>query len=336
MAKRAKAFRFDPFDEELITDYLKPKIMGEPLPCNTVKDREIYGPSCSPWRVFDPDDHGSWLKSPHVKASEKFMYVFARLSKISSSSGSKNTSKRAGCGTWVGKTKRDRIKDGEGNLIGEKRYLVFVINEVDCGETGAGFYSMHEYSLSGVNEGLDSADTTVLCRVTYDSAKKATISPKPGARVAAHVSASGGQGGDQKEIDSKNLEGAAGHVSASGGQERDKKEIDSKNLEGSSIVTVENVAVFDCGVGDLSAILPLDNGVQGSNDFGGGLDLDGLGGMDSCFNDLEFDIDWIANCLDFSQEEEPFQDSTIDLGKRKFQSEENSYQAKRMCLDNYY
>ncbi|KAL1827836.1 hypothetical protein ACET3Z_006248 [Daucus carota] len=179
---------------------------------------------------------------------------------------------------------------------------------------------MHEYSLSGVNEGLGSGGTTVLCRVTYDSAKKATISPKPGARAAGHVSTSGGEGRNRKEIDSKNLEGAAAHVSPSGGQERDKKEIDSKNLGGTSIVTAENVAVFDCGVGDLSAIVPLDNGVQGSNDFGGGLDLDDLGCMDFCFNDLEFDTNWITNCLDFSQEEEPYLNSTIDLCRVSYDS----------------
>nr|XP_017252536.1 PREDICTED: NAC domain-containing protein 89-like [Daucus carota subsp. sativus] len=310
-AKPVKAFRFDPFDEELITDYLKRKIMGEQLPCNTVKDREIYGPSCSPWRVFDPDDHGSWLKSPHVKASEKFMYVFARLSKISSSKGSKNTSKRAGCGTWVGRTKRDMIKDGEGNLIGEKRYLVFEINEVDCGETGVGFYSMHEYSLSGVNEGLDCADTTVLCRVTYDSAKKTKVSPNSSARVAATVSTSCGEG-------------------------RDEKEIQSKNLEGASSVTAEILAVSDSVVGDQFAIVQLDDGVQGSNDFGEGLNLDELGSLDFYFNDLEFDSGWISECLDFSQEEEPYLDGAINLGKRNFQWEENSHQAKKMCLDNFY
>ena len=44
-----------------------------------------------------------------------------------------------------------------------------------------------------------------------------------------------------------------------------------------------------------------------SNDFGGGLELDDLGGLDLWFNDLEFDTDWIKDCLDFSQEE-PFSD----------------------------
>ncbi|XP_017244081.1 NAC domain-containing protein 53-like [Daucus carota subsp. sativus] len=313
-ARPVKAFRFDPFDEELITDYLKPKIMGGKLPCNMVRDKEVYGPFCSPWSVFDPNDDKFWLRSPHVKASEKFMYVFAKLSKISSSSGSKNTSKRAGCGTWVAKTKRDQIKDGEGNVIGEKRYLVFVINEVGNEEIGDGYYSMHEYSLTGVNEGLNFKDTIVLCRITYDSAKKTTVSPKPGGRIGDHVSRSG------KEV-------------------QFEEEKDSKNVEGTGSVTVESLAVVDSGVKDWPAIVQFNNGVQGSGDFGRGLGLGDLGAMpmDFYWDCLDgFDPDWIKACIDSNHVEEPFQDNATNLGHRKLESEENSYQAKKMCLDNCY
>lgn len=165
--------------------------MGKQLPCNIIKERQVYGPSCDPWHVFDPSDHRSWLTSPSIKPPEKFMYVFAKLSKISSGSTWKNTSKKAGFGTWVGKTKREQILDGKGDVIGESRYLVFETNEIDATKTGVGFYGMHEYSLSGVNEGLDFANTTVLCKITYDPSKKTPISRKSGNKVAYHVSTSG-------------------------------------------------------------------------------------------------------------------------------------------------
>ncbi|KAK1375706.1 hypothetical protein POM88_031899 [Heracleum sosnowskyi] len=171
-------FRFNPLDEQLITHYLKPMILREPLPCDIIKIRQVYGPTCDPWHVFYPNDHRLWFTSPDIKDTEKFTFAFVTLSKLCKSitSNFKNTSKRAGCGTWVGKTRRDQITDDEGNVIGERRYLVFEIRDIDsaAGVGGfdlskVGFYRMHEYSLSGLNSGFDSANTTVLCKITHDS-----------------------------------------------------------------------------------------------------------------------------------------------------------------------
>ncbi|KAL1833396.1 hypothetical protein ACET3Z_003047 [Daucus carota] len=152
--------------------------------------------------------------------------------------------------------------------------------------------------------GKDGAKPVKAFRVTYDSAKKTKVSPNSSARVAATVSTSCGEGRDEKEIQSKNLEGAssvtaenlavsdsvvgdqvtydsakktkvspnsgarvAATVSTSCGEGRDEKEIQSKNLEGASSVTAEILAVSDSVVGDQFAIVQLDDGVQGSNDF---------------------------------------------------------------------
>lgn len=332
--KYASGYRFNPFDQELITDYLKPKIMGEQLPCNIIKFRQVYGPSSNPWHVFDPNDQHSWLVSPDIKPTEKFMFVFAKLSKLSSSCTSKNTSKKAGCGTWVGKTKRDQIRDGEGNVIGEKRYLVFEIKEIDSAVTGVGFdlskvgyYKMHEYSLSGINEGLDSADSIVICKITYDSSKNPPINLKSGTKIADHVSRSSSEA--QEEENKKNFEDT-GCVTAEnltminsvGGGEN--LEINSGSLVG-----------IQSDVGDWHAAAQYNNAVQDLDNFDGGFGFDDIVGKDFCVDDfLSFDMDWVIESLDSKQKEEPVEDKTISkLGKRNFEMEDNSYHAKKICLE---
>ncbi|KAK1394896.1 hypothetical protein POM88_013952 [Heracleum sosnowskyi] len=66
-----------------------------------------------------------------------------------------NYVKKAGFGTWDGQTKRYEIRDCNGDLIGEKRFLVFEINDDSDQDLGkVGYWKMHEYHLRGVNEEL--------------------------------------------------------------------------------------------------------------------------------------------------------------------------------------
>ncbi|KAK1366719.1 hypothetical protein POM88_042280 [Heracleum sosnowskyi] len=119
----APGYRFYPKDEELISWYLKPKVLGETLPvCNFIETVDLYTPKSTPWQLFDVD---SWMDTNNK--SGRFIYVFTRLSKLRTSDSNKvtsrdNTSKKAGCGTWGGKTNR-KIMDREGNVIGERRLL---------------------------------------------------------------------------------------------------------------------------------------------------------------------------------------------------------------------
>lgn len=288
----AKGFRFDPFDVELITDYLKPMIMGKQLPCNLIKFRQVYGPTSNPWHVF-PNDDQSWLFSPHLKDTEKCMFVFSKLSKLSRSTAlkktgskkagcvtSENTSKKAGFGTWDGKTTRKQIRDGKGNVVGERRYLVFEINEIDSGVSGfdwrkVGLFRMHEYSLSGINAGLDSAHSIVLCKITYDSSKACPINLKPGNNKACSIN-----------LKSGNIN-IAGNVIKSSGEAHEKDDVGPS--------------------------------------FDDQADLDDEG---PCF-----DVDWIMRTLECDEQEGPVEDNSIsNLGKRKFEAEENSCRNKKTCL----
>ncbi|KAK1369501.1 hypothetical protein POM88_035596 [Heracleum sosnowskyi] len=184
--KLSSGYRFNPFEEELISLYLKPKVLGQKLPCNVVEERQLYGAHANPWHVFDPENH-SWILSEVTPGKfEKVTYVFVNLIKIATVErekkiGRDNYMKRAGCGTWYGKTSRTEIRDRfNGDVIGERRLLVFEIDEdSDQDLLKVGYWKMHEYSLRGVNENISNPRNTVLCKITYDSSRLPTMKVHP-------------------------------------------------------------------------------------------------------------------------------------------------------------
>ncbi|KAK1399578.1 hypothetical protein POM88_009441 [Heracleum sosnowskyi] len=178
-------FRFNPFEEELVTNYLKPKVLGRKLPTNVVEERQLYGPNADPWQVFDPENH-SWILSEVSPGKfEKITYVFVNLTKKGAAGKKKKVSKdnyvkKAGCGTWDGQTKRYEIRDCNGVLIGEKRFLVFEINDdSDQDLSKVGYWKMHEYHLRGINEDISNPCNTVLCKITFDCSKNPPVKLRP-------------------------------------------------------------------------------------------------------------------------------------------------------------
>ncbi|XP_074340948.1 uncharacterized protein LOC141678505 [Apium graveolens] len=177
MMKATPGFCFSPFDEQLITLYLKPKVLGQKLPCNLVEERQLYGPDANPWQLFDTENH-SWILSEVSSGKfEKITYIFVNLTKKAIAQEKKkgkreNYNKIAGCGTWHGQTKRNEIRDCNGDLIGEKRMLSFEINEVpDQDLSKLGRWRMHEYHLCGINKDITNPGNTVLCKITLDQSK---------------------------------------------------------------------------------------------------------------------------------------------------------------------
>lgn len=175
-------FHFSPFEEELISLYLKPKVLGQKIPSNIIEERQLYGPNANPWQLFHPENH-SWILSEVSPGKfEKITYVFVNLTRRATAEG-KNKSKReyynkkAGCGTWDGQTKRTEIRDSSnGDLIGERRMLSFEINEVcDQDFSKVGYWRMHEYHLCGVNKDIINPCNTVLCKITLDSSKNPPV-----------------------------------------------------------------------------------------------------------------------------------------------------------------
>ncbi|KAK1379790.1 hypothetical protein POM88_026534 [Heracleum sosnowskyi] len=182
--KLSTGYRFNPFEEELITLYLKPKVLGQKLPSNVVEERQLYGPDANPWQLFDPENH-SWILSEVSPGKfDKITYVFVNLTKKATAEKKNkgirdNYNKKAGCGTWNGKTTRTGIRDCNGDLVGERRMLAFEINDV-CDEdlSKVGHWRMHEYHLCGVYKDISNPGNTVLCKITLDSSKNPPVKLK--------------------------------------------------------------------------------------------------------------------------------------------------------------
>ncbi|KAK1385234.1 hypothetical protein POM88_022969 [Heracleum sosnowskyi] len=307
-------YRFKPTDEELICYYLKRRILRQKLYCDIIKDRELYGPNCTPWDLFDVHDN-SWIVFKD-KPTEKIVYVFTTLSKLRKTDdvrSRENTCKKAGCGTWVGQNKKP-IKDGMGNLIGEKRMLVFEITEigVEFDRSKAGYFKMHEYSLSGVNKGFGSTagDDFVLCKITFDSAKKLTY--KLGLKSDVEICGDG----QKKEQITKNLE----HIVCDNLEETGNLTTQSEgsvcgNFEGSECLTSENLVVLDSGISNYDYLL--DNCYVAATQE---CNIAAPECNELC-GDPGFDMDLLIDLLTNDQEEGP-KDSNA-LGKRKFEEEEN-------------
>ncbi|KAK1391027.1 hypothetical protein POM88_019205 [Heracleum sosnowskyi] len=144
---------------------LSPRLRKNKSRVKLIKDKEVYGHGLNLCCVFDSND---WFRSPSLKPTEKCVYVFAKLSKLSRSNSDhwKNTSKRA--------AGMDMSKVGQ--------------------------YKMHEYSLSEHNAGLNfDGAATVLCRITHDFSKKCTINLKSGTKIACKVSRSTSEVVHEKE-----------------------------------------------------------------------------------------------------------------------------------------
>ncbi|KAK1347102.1 hypothetical protein POM88_055086 [Heracleum sosnowskyi] len=151
--------------------------------CNT-QERKLYDSCANPWQVFDPESHPWILSEVSCGKFEKVAYAFVNLTKKAapksnnkSKVGKEQYIRTAGCGTWDGKTKRTEIRDYDGNLIGERRMLVFEIKEVSHQEdlSRVGHWRMHEYSLCGINEEIPNLFNTVLCKITLEHSKEPAI-----------------------------------------------------------------------------------------------------------------------------------------------------------------
>jgi hypothetical protein len=105
-------FRFRPYNDELITDYLLKKIKGEALSWEGIIECDIYGER-SPWEIC------SDLSYPEEK-----VYFFTRLKKLSKN----RVGRTADCGVWH-ENSAVKIYDYKGNVIGARKLFSFMVNK---------------------------------------------------------------------------------------------------------------------------------------------------------------------------------------------------------------
>ncbi|KAK2971697.1 hypothetical protein RJ640_007735 [Escallonia rubra] len=151
--------RFMPTQEELITYYLRGKVIGqvELPPEHIVETDDLYGDNSTPWEVlpsYYPWDTCATIDKSGKKLIIKHtLYVFTRLMKV----GKSRILRKAGDGTWDGQSKGEEVKNNEGEVIGVKKMLVFELKTggLSLEPQRKGHWIMHEYTLAGVSlEGL--------------------------------------------------------------------------------------------------------------------------------------------------------------------------------------
>ncbi|CAH8283539.1 unnamed protein product [Eruca vesicaria subsp. sativa] len=163
----APGFRFHPTDDELVSYYLKRKVLGKPVRFNAIGDVDIY--KHEPWdlEVF------SWLKT-----RDQEWYFYCALDKKYGNGARMNRATNKGYWKATGK---DREIRSDVQILGMKKTLVFHSGRAPDGLRTN--WVMHEYRLVDYeteNNGNLVQDAYVLCRIFH----KKNIGPPSGNRYA--------------------------------------------------------------------------------------------------------------------------------------------------------
>ncbi|KAL2530220.1 NAC domain containing protein 32 [Forsythia ovata] len=168
-------FYFTPTDEDLITFYLKPKAMRQPLPWDGILEKNLYGDNATPWVILTENDweiSRQTARAYEDSVSKDEMYVFTKLKKI----GTVRFGRVAGSGKWNDNQPFKYIKNRQGEIIGIKKIFTFKVK----GEKGhekmdhmeKGHWIMHQYTLAGVSLVQEVKDSDyAICRIIRDLSK---------------------------------------------------------------------------------------------------------------------------------------------------------------------
>ncbi|KAK1430988.1 hypothetical protein QVD17_14155 [Tagetes erecta] len=157
-------FRFFPTDEELMVQYLCPKVAGNDRPLQIIGDVNLY--------KFDP-----WELPSKAMFGEKEWYFFSPRDRKYPNGSRPN--RVSGSGYWKA-TGTDKVIMSEGRKVGIKKALVFYVGKAPKGSKTN--WIMHEYRLSEPSKNKNNSwlDDWVLCRIyEKNSSVEKTISGGP-------------------------------------------------------------------------------------------------------------------------------------------------------------
>uniref|UniRef100_A0A0D9XAY4 NAC domain-containing protein n=1 Tax=Leersia perrieri TaxID=77586 RepID=A0A0D9XAY4_9ORYZ len=158
----APGFRFHPTDEELVSYYLKRKVLGRPLKVDAIAEVDLY--KVEPWDL---------PSRSRLRSRDSQWYFFSRLDRKHANRARTN---RATAGGYWKTTGKDREVRHGPRTVGFKKTLVFHAGRAPKGERTN--WVMHEYRLEG--EGIPQ-DSFVVCRIF----QKAGPGPQNGAQYGA-------------------------------------------------------------------------------------------------------------------------------------------------------
>ncbi|KAI3755814.1 hypothetical protein L1987_55621 [Smallanthus sonchifolius] len=162
--KLPPGFRFYPTDEELMVQYLCPKLAGNDFTLQIIGDVNLY--------KFDP-----WELPSKAMFGEKEWYFFSPRDRKYPNGTRPN--RVAGSGYWKA-TGTDKVIVSDGRKVGIKKALVFYVGKAPRGSKTD--WIMHEYRLSEPSKNNNSSrlDDWVLCRIyKKNSNAEKTISGGP-------------------------------------------------------------------------------------------------------------------------------------------------------------
>ncbi|XP_021295942.1 NAC domain-containing protein 76 [Herrania umbratica] len=166
----APGFRFHPTDEELVSYYLKRKVLNKPVRFNAIAEVDIY--KQEPWELSDKS---------RLKTRDQEWYFFSLLDKKYGNGARMNRATSQGYWKATGK---DREVRHNSQLIGMKKTLVFHSGRAPDGVRTN--WVMHEYRLvEEESERIGALQGYVLCRVFH----KNNIGPPNGNRYAPFIEA---------------------------------------------------------------------------------------------------------------------------------------------------
>jgi hypothetical protein len=129
----APGFRFHPTDEELVSYYLKRKVLGRPLKVDAIAEVDLY--KLEPWDL---------PPRSRLRSRDSQWYFFSRLDRKHANRARTN---RATSGGYWKTTGKDREVRHGPRVVGMKKTLVFHAGRAPKGERTN--WVMHEYRLEG-------------------------------------------------------------------------------------------------------------------------------------------------------------------------------------------
>ncbi|KAJ7563841.1 hypothetical protein O6H91_03G128100 [Diphasiastrum complanatum] len=142
-------FRFHPTDEELVIHYLRPKVKGQPLEFEIIREVDLY--KCEPWDLPDKS---------LLKGSETEWYFFSGRGKKYPRGLRTNRSTEGGYWKATGK---DRFVHSHSKKVAVKKTMVFYEGRAPRGRRTD--WVMYEYRLEDDHLKKALEDAVVLCRI---------------------------------------------------------------------------------------------------------------------------------------------------------------------------
>ncbi|XP_006660391.1 uncharacterized protein LOC102710047 [Oryza brachyantha] len=166
----APGFRFHPTDEELVSYYLKRKVLGRPLKVDAIAEVDLY--KLEPWDL---------PARSRLRSRDSQWYFFSRLDRKHANRA--RTNRATAAGYWKTTGKDREVRHGP-RTVGMKKTLVFHAGRAPKGERTN--WVMHEYRLDAGDPDPPAStaipqDSFVVCRIF----QKAGPGPQNGAQYGA-------------------------------------------------------------------------------------------------------------------------------------------------------